>query len=132
MAKAKYTLAGNIWNRLKTWVLPSAREAKNVGEILTKTGDILKNPNALKSFSKIDDIELKRALNSVTAARVETYATAKQATQYEAVRAERRAANKVKMLQAEELAKNIRAGRLGFQEGTPSTKSVSSPKKELP
>ena len=119
LAKAKYTLAGNIWNRLKSWVLPSAREAKNVGEILKKTGDILQNPNALKSFSKIDDIELRKALNSVTKARVETYSKARQAKEYEAVRVERRAENQARMLQAAELAKQQKAGRLGFPKELP-------------
>lgn len=126
LAKAKYTLAGNIWNRLKSWVLPSAREAKNVEEILKKTGDILQNPNALKSFSRIDDLELRKALDTVTKARVETYSKAKQATNYEAIRAERRAENQARMLQAAELAKLKKAGNLGFGEGTPSIK------KELP
>lgn len=114
LAKAKYAVAGNIWNRLKAWVIPSAREAKNTAEILEKAGDILSNPNALKSFSKIDDMQLRQALNSVAAQRVATYTEAKAATGYEALRVQRKAENQAKMLKAQELAKAKKAGNLGF------------------
>ena len=123
--KAKYAVAGNVWKRILSVVSPEAREAKDIGEILKGTGDIIKDKQKLKGISKITDNELRKVVSDITAKRADTATKAKGATQYEKSREAIREENRIKMEEAKkknkeedealnELEKQKKAGRLGF------------------
>lgn len=123
--KAKYAVAGNIWKRILSVVSPEAREAKDMGEILKGTGDIIKDEQKLKGISKITDNELRKVVSDITAKRADTVTKAKSATQYEKSREVTREENRIKMEEAKkkkleesksskELEAKKKAGRLGF------------------
>ena len=123
--KAKYAVAGNIWNRILSVVSPEGRKAKDIGEILKGTGDIIKDEQKLKGISKITDNELRKVVSDITAKRADTVAKAKSATQYKKSREAIREENRIKMEETKkknkeedealnELEKQKKAGRLGF------------------
>ena len=123
--KAKYAVAGNVWRRILSIVSPEAREAKDMGEILKGTGDIIKDEQKLKGISKITDNELRKIVSDITAKRADTVTKAKGATQYEKSREAIREENRIKMEETKkknkeedealnELEKQKKAGRLGF------------------
>lgn len=123
--KAKYAVAGNIWKRILSVVSPEAREAKDMGEILKGTGNIIKDEQKLKGISKITDNELRKVVSDITAKRADTVTKAKSATQYEKSREITREENRIKMEEAKkkkleesksskELEAKKKAGRLGF------------------
>lgn len=125
MQKAKYTVAGNIWNRIMTIVSPKLRKARNVADILQYTGEILKDIQKIKGISKVSDEALKEAVNKTTKTRESVVSKAQQATQYESARQSAREANKQRLKQIGaqrrverktniELEKQKKAGRLGF------------------
>lgn len=123
--KAKYAVAGNIWNRILSVVSPEGRKAKDIGEILKGTGDIIKDEQKLKGISKVTDNELRKIVSDITAKRADTVAKAKSATQYKKSREAIREENRIKMEEVKkknkeedealnELEKQKKAGRLGF------------------
>jgi len=123
--KAKYAIAGNIWKRILSVVSPEAREAKDIGEILKGTGDIIKDEQKLKGISKVTDNELRKVVSDITAKRADTVTKAKGATQYEKSREVAREENRIKMEEAKkkkleesksskELEAKKKAARLGF------------------